>query len=63
MKIDKTTPIPVEEIDISFGGDVMKLIRPPMFGISIGWNTTNLLKPFVAVDFWHWLIQIGWLSG
>lgn len=61
MKIYKTSSISVQEKDLSFAGDAMKLIRPPMLGISIGWNTTNLLKPYIAVEFWHWLVQIGWL--
>jgi hypothetical protein len=34
----------------------------PSFGISIGWNEPDKLwKPFIAIHFWHWLLQIGWL--
>lgn len=34
----------------------------PSFGLSIFWNEpAKWWKPAIAIYFWHWHVQVGWL--
>ena len=48
-----------EDVALSYTREV---IGQPSFGIEIAWNMpNNLLKPYIVVNFWRWMVQVGWL--
>jgi hypothetical protein len=52
-----------EVTDNTFGG-AASTSEQPGFSIAIGWNEPHkIFKPYIAVQFWHWHIQAGWLWG
>lgn len=65
MRVDKTvwpmSPTTVLAGDLLDLEDDM-LEQQPGFGIELRWNDpVAWWKPFLAVRFWWWLLQIGWL--
>ncbi|HQX18128.1 MAG TPA: hypothetical protein PLA27_17045 [Anaerolineales bacterium] len=63
MKIYETSWEEGETLSVSLSRPDEFLQSQPCFGVEIGWNTKNLLKPYFVFHFWHKHIQFGWLAG
>jgi len=59
MKVEKKYWNP-DEYETSFTTEA-HIDSQPSFGIEIAWNTRNMFKPYLVINFWMLLIQIGWL--
>lgn len=64
MHIERTSPISAEaDWEQELVTDVDKRRESPAgFSVGLFWgNEKAMHKPFIAIDIWHWHIQIGWL--